>query len=207
MNKAKLKPFTIEHFAKWTGNLTLDSGEKWVPEPFQLAFVKDVFHGYPSCWLIVPEGNGKTTLVAGLALYFCEFSPQPVSIPVAASARDQAEILYRQAEGFVLRSKPLHDLVSSALQVIRGKLKLEVPRFRALPGHRRIEHYKGSRIQVQAADERTGDGVIFRLALIDELHRHRNLALWRTWAGKIFKQGGQVIVIRSEEHTSELQSQ
>lgn len=167
----------------------------WTVEPFQLAFVADVFAGFPECWLIVPEGNGKTTLCAGLALYFCEFSPQPSRIPVAASARDQAEILYLQGEGFILRSPSLHDEVSSALQKIRGRLKLNVPRFRTLPGHRRIEHYKGSRIQIVAADERTGDGVIFRLALIDELHRHRTLGLWRTWAGKIGKQGGQVIVI------------
>jgi phage terminase large subunit-like protein len=189
------KPFTVEHFANWAGSLILDSGEKWVPEAFQLAFVKDVFAGYPECWFVLPEGNGKTTLVAGIALYFCEFSPQPIEIPVAASARDQAQILYRQAEGFVLRSKGLHDHVTSALQKIRGKLKLVVPRFVALPGHRRIEHFSGSRIQIQAADERTGDGVIFRLALIDELHRHRNLNLQRTWTGKIFKRGGQVVVI------------
>jgi len=193
----KSQPFTVAHFANWAKNLILDTSpaRPWIVEPFQLAFVADVFAGYPECWLVVPEGNGKTTLCAGLALYFCEFSPTSSRIPVAASARDQAEILYLQAEGFVLRSKSLHDEVVSALQKIRGRLKLSIPRFRPLPGHRRIEHYKGSRIQVVAADERTGDGVIFRLAIIDELHRHRDLGLWRTWAGKIGKQGGQIIVI------------
>ncbi|HYS28797.1 MAG TPA: terminase large subunit, partial [Candidatus Limnocylindria bacterium] len=144
----------------------------------------------------VPETNGKTTLCAGLALYFCEFSPQPIEIPVAASSREQAQILYHQAEAFILNSPTLHDPVTSAIQKIRGKLKLVVPRFRALHGLRRVEHCSGSRIQVQAADDRTGDGVIFRLAFIDELHRHRNLDLQRTWVGKIGKiQGAQVVVI------------
>lgn len=189
------RAFTVEHFCAWAKNLVLDNGQPWIVEEFQAAFVAEVFAGYSQCWFVVPEGNTKTTLAAGLALYFAEFSPRPITIPVAASARDQAEILYRQAEGFILRSKRMHEIVTSALQKIRGKLKLKVPRFTALPGHRRIEHVSGSRIQIQAADARTGDGVIFRLAIIDELHRHRDLDLQRTWAGKIFKAGGQLVII------------
>ena len=106
----------------------------------------------------------------------------------------QVESRYRQAEGVVLRCKSLHDYVHSALQVIRGKLKLEIPRFVALPGYRRVENYKGSRIQVCAADDRTGDGVIFRLAITDELHRQRTLELYRTWVGKRCNQGWPVVV-------------
>lgn len=189
------EPFTVEHFKAWAAHLVLDNGDAWVLEPFQLAFVADVFAGYPQCWLILPEGNGKTTLVAGLALYFCEFCPLPSEIPVAASSRDQANILYQQAEGFVLRSPTLHDEVSSKLQQIRGRMKWVVPRFKPLSGFRRVEHFGGSRVQVQAADANTGDGVIFRLAIIDELHRHKNLDLQRTWVGKISKRGGQVVVI------------
>jgi hypothetical protein len=42
-------------------------------------------------------------------------------------------------------------------------------------GYRRIKCLRsGGRIQVFAADDRTGDGV-FTLALLDELHRHRDL--------------------------------
>lgn len=191
----RLEPFTVAHFAWWAGQLILDSGDRWVPEDFQLEFVGDVFKGYPECWLVVPEGNGKTTLCAGLALYFCEFSPQPIEIPVAASSREQGQILFRQAEGFIIRSPGLHGRIESAIQKIRGKLKTVIPRFVTLPGYRRIEHYRGSRIQVLSADDKTGDGVIFRLAFIDELHRHKNLDLQRTWVGKIFKRGGQVVVI------------
>jgi phage terminase large subunit-like protein len=53
----------------------------------------------------------------------------------------------------------------------------------------------GSRIQIFAADDRTGDGVIPTLALLDELHRHRDLRLYRTWRGKLEKRGGKIATI------------
>src|SRR3990167_7233568 len=164
------------------------------PKPFQSAFADDVFSGCPECWLVVPEGNGKPSFVALLALYHCEHRPH-AAVAVAASSREQSEILYRQAEGFVLRSERLHELVHSPIQAAKGKRKTTVPRFVCLEGYRRINHHEGGRIQVFAADDRTGDGVIPTLGIIDEAHRHRDLALYRTWAGKLDKRGGQLIAI------------
>ena len=189
-----LKPFTIRHFRAWARELELDSGKSWHLEPFQEAFAEDLFAGSPENWLVVPEGNGKTTLVAGLALYHCEFQPF-AAVPIAASSREQAEIMYRQAEGFVLRSERLHQTVHSLVAVAKGKGKTEVPRFLCLEGYRRINHHGGGRIQVFAADDRTGDGVIPTLGIIDELHRHRDLALYRTWVGKLQKRKGQIATI------------
>lgn len=188
------EPFTLPHFTAWTADIVLDSGETVVIEPFQAAFIADVFSGKPECWFVVPEGNGKTTIVALLALYHAEFKPF-ASVPVAASSREQAEILYRQAEGFVLRSPKLHATVHSDVQAAKGKRKTDVPRFTCLEGYRRINHFAGGRIQIFAADDRTGDGVIPTLGILDELHRHRDLALYRTWAGKLAKRGGQVVTI------------
>jgi phage terminase large subunit-like protein len=192
--RSQPKPFTLPHFQQWASELLLDSGEPFVLEAFQKAFVKDIFAGYAECWLVVPEGNGKTTLVAALALYHCEHKAA-AQVPVAASSREQAEILYRQAEGFVLRSPRLTELVESPIQRAKGKQKIEVPRFVCLEGYRRINHYLGGRIQVFAADDRTGDGVIPSLGIVDELHRHRNLGLYRTWAGKLIKRKGQIVTI------------
>ena len=187
-------PFTLPHFRDWAAELILDNGQSFHPEDWQEAFLDDVFAGFPECWLVVPEGNGKTTLMAALALYHCEHRIA-ASVPVAASSREQAEIMYRQAEGFVLRSPRLYDVVHSAIQSAKGKRKTDVPRFLPLEGHRRINHFEGGRIQVFAADDRTGDGVIPSLGLIDELHRHRNLGLYRTWAGKLLKRQGQIVTI------------
>ena len=42
-------PFTVEHFRDWASELILDSGEPWTLEPFQEAFIADVFARYPEC--------------------------------------------------------------------------------------------------------------------------------------------------------------
>jgi phage terminase large subunit-like protein len=183
--------------------LVLDTGEAWVPEDFQEWFVDDLFAGmatgdhiptYSEAWELVPEGNTKTTTLAGVALYHAEHRPF-AAVPVAAASREQAEILYRQAEGFVLRSERLYAPVHSAIQAAKGKRKTTVPRFVCLEGYRRINHHGGGRIQVFAADDRTGDGIIPTLGIIDEPHRLRDLSLYRTWAGKIAKRGGQIAAI------------
>ena len=83
----------------------------------------------------------------------------------------------------------------SAIQAAKGKRKTDVPRFLCLEGYRRINHHAGGRIQVFAADDRTGDGIIPTLGIIDEPHRLRDLSLYRTWVGKIAKRGGQIAAI------------
>jgi len=169
-------PFTLEHFKGWAWDLVLDTDERWELEPFQEDFVRDVFGGFRISWLVVPEGNGKTTLLAGLALYHCEFT-RNAYVAVAASTRDQAEWIYRQAEAFVSNSERDGE-------------------FRCLEGYRRIRFDRtGSRIQVFAADDRSGDGAIATLYMLDELHRHKNLALYRTWSGKLRKRDGQLLAI------------
>jgi phage terminase large subunit-like protein len=192
--KRIVKPFTLPHFRAWAADLILDTGKSWHPESFQEAFAAELFAGIPECWLIVPEGNGKTTLLAGIALYHAEHRPFAV-VPVAAASREQAEIMYRQAEGFVLRSERLHQAVHSNIQVALGKRKTDVPRFVCLQGYRRVNHHGGGRIQIFAADDRTGDGVIPTLGIIDEPHRQRDLSLYRTWSGKLMKRDGQIATI------------
>jgi phage terminase large subunit-like protein len=110
-----------------------------------------------------------------LALYYGDYTPSAM-VPVAASSREQAEILYRQAAGLVDRSPELKS------------------RFRAYDGYRRIKcHRTDGRIQVFAADDRTGDGIIpGGIAIVEELHRHRDLRLYRTWRGKLGKRNAQL---------------
>jgi phage terminase large subunit-like protein len=187
-------PFTLPHLRAWASDLILDTGESWHLEPFQEAFAEDLFAGFSEAWLLIPEGNGKTTTLAGIALYHVEHRPF-AAVPVAAASREQAEILYRQAEGFVLRSERMYRTVHSAIQAAKGKRKTDVPRFTCLEGYRRINHHAGGRIQVFAADDRTGDGIIPTLGIIDEPHRLRDLSLYRTWAGKIAKRDGQIAAI------------
>jgi len=170
-------PFTVPHFRAWAHELELDSGEPWTVDEFFADFLADYFAGIPECWLIVPEGNGKTTSLAGLGVYLLEHR-RGAWIPWAASSRDQAEIGYRQAEGFIIRSPRLR------------------PMFKCLEGYRRIRNkLNGNRMQIFAADDATGDGVIPTDSFIDELHRHKDLRLYRTWSGKSEKRQGQLATI------------
>jgi phage terminase large subunit-like protein len=131
----------------------------------------------PENWLIVPEGNTKTTSLGGFAVYLLEHRHR-AWIPWAASSRDQAEIGYRQAEGFVLSSKRLD------------------AKLRCYGGYRRIEDRRTkARLQIFAADDGHADGIIPTDAFLDELHRHKNLRLYRTWRGKLLKRGGQIATI------------
>jgi phage terminase large subunit-like protein len=170
------QPFTVDHFRAWAAELELDNGQPWIVEPFFLDCVEDYFAGTPENWWVVPEGNSKTTSTAGLAVYLLEFRKR-AEIPWGAASRDQAEIGYRQAEGFAKAPR-------------LGKL------LRCYPGYRRIINPStGGRLQIFAADDGTGDGIIPSDAFLDELHRHKNLRLYRTWSGKLVKRGGQLATI------------
>jgi phage terminase large subunit-like protein len=186
--------FSVEHFEGWARRLVLDSGESWRLEPYQLDFVEDVFGGRPENWQVVPEGNGKTTLIGGLGSYALRFA-EDANIPIAASTRDQAKIMYRQAKGLLRRSSLL------------GPENADEDGFwfEAFDGYRRIDLRTSGRtkrgevvgfMEVHAADSGSGDGVIpYPFAILDELHRHKNLELYRTWLGKHQKRGGRVIAI------------
>jgi len=176
--RTPLTPFTLPHFRKYTSKIVLDTGEFWYLEDFQAEVVQPVLDGVTETWAILPEGNAKTTLMAGVALYHCDFTYAPW-VPIGASARDQAEILALQAMDMVRRSPGfLH-------------------RFRPYEGYRKIIHFQngGRGIKVYAADANTGDGVIPTLALCDELHRWPDLRLYRLWKGKLNKRGGQIVGI------------
>lgn len=174
-----LEPFTVAHFRVYCAGMVFDDDELREPEEWQLAYVEDVFAGLREVWLIVPEGNGKTTFLAQIVLYAADHSLSPW-IPLGAASREQAEILYSQAAGFIERTDWLK------------------PRFKAFDGYRKIKSLRngGRGIQVYAADVKTGDGVIpYPFAIIDELHRHDDLRLYSLWKGKLRKRGAQILTI------------
>lgn len=174
-----MEAFTAEHFRVYAGGMVFDDGERRPPEDWQLEVVADVFRGFPETWMIVPEGNGKSTLLAQIALYGADFSESPW-IPVGAASAKQARIIFDQAEGFVERTEWLRD------------------RFQCLGGYKLIRSLAngGIGIEVFAAEAKTGDGVIpFPFAIVDELHRHDDLRLYSLWKGKLRKRGGQIITI------------
>jgi phage terminase large subunit-like protein len=174
-----VEAFTVEHFRRWAGYLVFDDGSQREPEGWQLEIAADIFKGFREVWQIVPEGNGKSTFLAQIALYGADFSESPW-IPVGAASAKQARIIYDQAAGFVERTPELRD------------------RFQCFGGYKLIRSLAngGIGIEVFAADAKTGDGVIpFPYALLDELHRQDDLRLYSLWKGKLRKRGAQILAI------------
>lgn len=172
-----LRPYTVDHLRRYARYMVLDTGGIWEVEDYFCDVADEIFLGTPEVILDVPEGNAKTTNLGGFALYHADHV-EAAMVPMAAASRDQTMWLFGQAAGFIRRSPALRE------------------RFRVYEGYRRIDALRtGGRIQVFAADDRTGDGVIFTLALLEELHRHPDLRLYRTWQGKLIKRGGQMAAI------------
>jgi hypothetical protein len=174
-----VEPFTVEHFEKYASLVVFDDGSRRGLEPWQLQLAEDLFAGFKRNLWIIPEGNGKSTLVALLALYGADYSESPW-IPIGAAAAKQARIIYDQAAGFIERTPGMGD------------------RFRSFGGYRLIRSLRngGIGIEVFAHDPKTGDGVIpYPYALTDELHRHPDMRLWDLWAGKLRKRNAQIVGI------------
>jgi len=180
--------FTVEHFRAWSATKKLKDGSLFVLEPWQALWLEDLFareaDGRPvfdELWLIVPEGNGKTTFTSLVVLYVVAHTAE-AWCPIAASARDQAVALtYRIASGFVQRN---------GLEAPRGPFILH-------PGYREIRH-EDSRgaMKIYASDAASGDGVDpVGIALIEELHRLPGLDLYETWSGKLEKSDSQLGVV------------
>jgi hypothetical protein len=171
--------WTVDHFAAYCEYMVFDDMKQRPPEDWQLEIVGDIFSGVPETWVIVPEGNGKSTLLSQIALYGADFSDSPW-IPIGAASAKQARIIFDQAAGFIQRTPELKR------------------RFKAFGGYKMIRSLVngGTGIEVYAHDPNTGDGVIpFPYAIVDELHRHDDLRLYSLWKGKLRKRGGQIITI------------
>lgn len=145
--------------------------------PEQQQMLGEYFGGLRETVIIVPKKNGKTTMLAALALYHLCTTPEAACF-IAASSRDQATILYDQARGFVRRSDFLDGLVDvkAGYRELRSKLD-------------------DGRVRVLAADADTADGVLPTLALVDELHRHKSTALYGVFRDGLGPRRGQMITI------------
>ena len=167
----------LDAFSRFCARLTLDSGHPMILEPFQRTMLADYFAGADETLVLLPKKNGKTTLLAALALFHLVTTPDAECV-IGAASRDQATILYDQAVGFVRRTPGLPD---------RAVVKR---------GYREIRSGKDAgRIRVLAADVDTADGVIPTLALVDELHRHKSAGLYGVFRDGLGPRDGRMITI------------
>lgn len=155
--------------------LTLEDGQPVELYDGQRAMLRDYFAGTTETLILVPKKNGKTTLLAALALFHLVTTPDAECV-IAAASRDQAQIMLRQARGFIRRSPGLQQ--------------------RMVVKQREIESRRDEgRIRVLAADADTADGVLPTLALVDELHRHKSSELYGVFRDGLGPRDGRLITI------------
>lgn len=84
--KRPAKAFSVDHFRRYAELMVWDDDEHREPEDWQLEMVGDLFSGFKRNLWIVPEENGKSTLVALIALYGADFTSEPGEAPSCRAA-------------------------------------------------------------------------------------------------------------------------
>lgn len=176
-----VEPVALANFGRFCSELKIEDGSAFKLHTFQRKLLRDYFEGVRETCIIIPKKNGKTTLLAALALYHLLVTDNAECIMVAAS-RDQAEIILRQARMFVRSSPALQRVMSPQRREIRSLID-------------------EGRIRVLASDEDTADGVIPTLAIVDELHRHRTSELYGVLMRGLGPRKGQIITISTAAAT------
>lgn len=134
-------------------------------EPFQLEVVDSVLT-HRETLVLLPRGNGKTTLSAALALYALLGTPG-AAVYLAAASRDQARILLEAAQGMVRNSPELSRVVTVRHRELRAN---------------------GGHLRTLSSDGPRAHGLMPNpLVIVDELHAHPTADLYtalRTAIGK-----------------------
>jgi phage terminase large subunit-like protein len=140
--------------------------------------------------IIMPKKNGKTTLMAALALYHL-LMVEAAECVIGAASAEQAAILYRQARTMVLQSK-------LERKPVPGRDRRERVEYQGTFDVRAGIHeirFELGRIRVLPADEKTTEGPIPTLALVDEYHCHVNDGLYGIFRDGLTPRHGQMITI------------
>jgi phage terminase large subunit-like protein len=150
-------------------------------EPFQHEIVRHHWR-YRETLALLARGNGKTSLAAALAVYHLLTTRRPAAY-IGAASRDQARIGFEAARDIVRSSPALERHV--------------IVRYRELRA-------RGGHLRVLSSDGPRAHGLQPTLAIVDELHAHRDAELYvalRTALGKV--PGSRLLTISTAGHDIE----
>lgn len=137
----------------------------------------DLFDGCQEAVILLPKGNGKTTLFGAMSLFHL-LTTDDARCYIAAASRDQATLMYQHAAGFVQRNASLAEVI-----LVRA-------------GYRELRRKADTGfVKVLASDSNTADGVAGTLCLVDELHRHKTPDLYAVFRDGLGKRNGQMVTI------------
>jgi phage terminase large subunit-like protein len=160
------------------------AGRPFVLQPWQAFIVGSLFgwkgldgsRRYNTCYAEIGKGSGKSPSAAGIGLY-CLTSDGEAGAQVyaAATTRDQAKIVWNDAERMVQASPALRDRITETVNNLSY-------------------HKTGSFFRPVSADQSKLDGLRPSCVIIDELHEHpSSLVLEKMRAG--FKGRRQPLMI------------
>jgi phage terminase large subunit-like protein len=124
-------------------------------EPFQEQIVEALFQPRRETLVLLPRGNGKTTLLAALALYHLISTPQ-AKVAIGAASREQAGVLFE-----IARNMASIPPVNKGIEITRREIR-----------------YGERWIKVVSSDGPKQHGLVLSLAIIDELHAHHDDELY-----------------------------
>ena len=154
------------------------SGRRIELQPFQQFILTQVWgwvdqdgnRRFRRALVIIPRGNGKSTLSSGIALYMLSADSKQSDCYCAATTRDQARIVFNDAHRMAQLSPELC-----------AKLGIEVR------AHQLVIPSKNSRFQALSSESHGLDGLNISLAILDELAQHADARVFNaiiTGAGK-----------------------
>lgn len=180
----------LDWFLWFFSILTLPEGTPTKIEGYTLLILREIFtKGRVELLVLLPKGNGKTALVAALAVWHL-LTVRNANCFIGAADKIQADEMYRFAAHYVESEPELE-----ALLIVRRST-------------REIRSAKDQGfIRVLASDDsKMGgkrQGFNPTLALIDELHAHENDALYTDMRTGLFKRGGLLVTITTAGHDRE----
>ena len=119
--------------------------------PFQRKIVKAILGPQRETLVLLPRGNGKSTLLGAFAVWHLLRTPDAAAY-VAASSRDQARVIYEYARGFATHPFIDDRVIVRHLELRRGD--------------------GGGFLRVLASDAPKLHGLTPSLSVVDEYHAH-----------------------------------
>ena len=121
----------------------------------------DGYRQYRYSYLEVPKKNGKTSLIAAIALYHLVCDGPGGQIYCCAADRGQAELVYKAASGMREQNSDLEDM----LKLVDSKKEIK-------------NTLTGTTLKVLSAEAYTKHGLNPTVVIFDELHAQPNRNLW-----------------------------
>lgn len=141
------------------------AGQPFEPSPWQIFCTLSIFgwihkeiklRRFRTAYIEVPRKNGKSTWIAPIGLYGFTMDGEPgAEIYSAATHREQAKIVFDAAQKMTRASPTLRKRIS----VFRHNMNIEET---------------AAKFEPLGADADSLDGLNIHMALVDELHAHKN---------------------------------